>query len=333
MNKRNIEVLLARLATGDKNGVVTILRQAAASEQRSGRMSYAVTLEGYASKIERASSYEPKLMTLLNPSDKTRASLAAFEERVPIRRFDDVILDTDNSRKVRRLLKEHTAHEKLLEHNLAPRSRVLLAGPPGSGKTMLAEILASETGKSFHILKMGSLVESYLGNTIRNIENSFAAIAASDGVFLFDEFDALSTARDDKQDVNEMRRALNSLLQCFENHRGSSIVVAATNHPSSIDHAFRRRFDAIWLLGNPTEAGRRQIVKATFGKHQLPQSDWIINDLTKRLEGASYDECEDSTRALIITAVLDSRTEVNPDELDTAARNTIMPNPSEGTQP
>ena len=323
MKKIHIETLLHRLISGDKDGIVSTLRLAAVDETRGGKSAYAVTLEGFASKLERRSPYDPKTLTVLRPSEKTTASLAAFEERVPVRRLDEIILETENQNHVRRFLDEQASREKLAEHKLAPRSRVLLSGPPGSGKTMLAEVIATETQKPFHVLRMGHLLDSYLGNTIRNIENSFAAIAASDGVFLLDEFDALATARNDKTDVNEMRRALNSLLQCFANHRGSSIVIAATNHPSALDNAFRRRFDAIWTLGGPDPMGRARILTTTFVKHDLPQDEKTILLLQDLLADMSFDECEDAARSLIITAILRGNSAIDPSELDTNQRKNI----------
>lgn len=322
MRRLDIETLLKNLCAGDKDAIIGGLRRSAATETRAGRDSWGVLLEGFASKIERRATYEPKLVSLM-PNSSIKASLDAFQQRVPVRRLDEAILTHTLKKQIDGFLKEQRSQELLIEHELEPQNRVLLIGPPGSGKTLLAEIIALETGKSFHILQMGALMDSHLGNTIRNIENSFAAISQQDGVFLFDEFDALSNARGHTSDVNEMRRALNALLQCFENHRGASIVIAATNHPQSMDSAFRRRFDSIWETQDPEAPEREKIIETTCKKHKLPQKREIIEELTRLTEEMSFDECEDITKRLITNAVLTGKTSVDPSEMNTLARKKI----------
>lgn len=324
MKKADLDCLLRNLAQGNKEEVINVVRRAAAEEQRKNpNSSWGITLEGYVGKIERRAPYDPKILTMLNPSGKTQASMAAFEERVPIRELGEIILTAKTKLKVENLLASHTHREKLAEHGLQPQCRVLVTGKPGTGKTMLAEIIAKETKKPFYILKMGKLMDSLLGNTIRNIENSFAAIAATDGVFLFDEFDSLTTARNDRSDVNEMRRAINSLLQCFEQHQGPSIVIATTNRADTMDSAFRRRFDSVWELAEPDETGRLRIIQVTLEKHRMPQTQKIVAGLSTAMAAFSYDECEDTIRKLITDAIIAGETAIHPDSVEETARFTI----------
>lgn len=290
----------------DKEGVIRCLRQAAATETAAGRASWGIALEGYASKIERRRTFDDKLLVLLQPKGEQAPSLKAFETRIATKGLQDIILSPQNEEEIKTLLLEQKNQEQLAAHQLEPRRKILLIGPPGSGKTLLAEILAKETGKTFHILRMGQLMDSLLGNTVRNIENSFAAIAHCDGVFLFDEFDALGSARDDKADVNEMRRALNSILICLENTGGTSLIIAATNHPKTLDKAFRRRFDSILEFHQPSDAERNILIKKTLEEHRFSSPE-LQAELLKATEGLSFDETKNTTLKTLVDAIIHNK--------------------------
>lgn len=323
MKRAELQDLLRKLSQGDKDGIVNCLRRAAASEARAGKHQWGNTLEGYAASIERRAPFDQKMLTLFNPSNKEAASLKAFEERVAIRTRDEIILEPGLKEELDSFFKEFEESELLSAHGLSPQNRILLTGSPGTGKTLLAEIIANETKKPFHILRMGSLMDSLLGNTIRNIENSFNAIAMSDAVFLFDEFDALATSREATGDVGEMRRALNALLICFEHHTGPSIVIAATNRPQSMDSAFRRRFDSVWELGSPTTENRETLIRRTLDKHRLTQTEEVIQAIASQLANLSFDECEDITKRLIVKTILARKTKIDPGKIQEECRKKI----------
>ena len=303
MKRIQLESLLRCLARGEKDGVIDSIRRAAASEH-SKNPSWANSLEGFASQIERRSPYDQKFLTLLKPSGPRMPKLDCFEQRVPIRELKEVILPENIKNDVEMFFAAQDAKDQLAEHELVPPSRIILTGNPGTGKTLLAEAIAQRTGKEFFIMRMGRLIQSHLGETISNIENSFAAIAQHDAVYLFDEFDAIATSRSDRQDINEMRRALNALLIEFENHKGPSIIVAASNRPDVIDTAFRRRFDYVWEMSDPTTMGRRTIIQRVLAKHKVDHTIEQIHEIQNILGELSFDECEDITRKLVIRSIV-----------------------------
>jgi SpoVK/Ycf46/Vps4 family AAA+-type ATPase len=310
LKRHHLEKILGSLISGDKPDIVAALHRASAEETGNGRSAWGYQLAGYAQRLERTQA--PKVLQLL-PS-QAKASLDSFQERVPIRTLEEVVAPQELLEAAKSVVEEHAKTEKLAEHNLAPTLKILLLGPPGCGKTMLAEAIAHATGKTFHILSMGRLVQSLLGNTIRNIEEAFAGIAISNGVFLLDEFDALSTQRQREGEITEMRRALNSLLIELDRFNGPSIVVAATNHPDSMDAAFRRRFQAILQFSEPELKDTTELTRRTLARHKFDQIDAERLAKVFQTHRLSLHETEQATRALLTRLVLQGKETLTAEE-------------------
>ena len=125
------------------------------------------------------------------------------------------------------------------------RRRVLMFGPPGSGKTSAAEGLAAELGIPLVVVRLDSLISSYLGETASNLRRVVDYAARAPFVVLFDEFDAIGRNRDDPQEHGELKRVVNAFLQMIEAYSGTSLLLAATNHEQLLDPALWRRFDDV----------------------------------------------------------------------------------------
>jgi ATP-dependent 26S proteasome regulatory subunit len=125
------------------------------------------------------------------------------------------------------LIKEHKHVQKLRSHGLSPRKKLLLVGPPGTGKTMTASILAGELGLPLFIVRLESLMTKFMGETAGKLRLIFDAIEQTRGVYLFDEFDSIGSQRGNANDVGEIRRVLNSFLQMIEQDGSDSLLIAA----------------------------------------------------------------------------------------------------------
>lgn len=132
--------------------------------------------------------------------------------------------------------------EKLVKHGLAGRLNMLLYGPPGTGKTLIAGHVAAQLRKPLYVVRLESVISSLLGDTAKNLRNIFEFVPTKGGVLLLDEVDAVAKLRDDKHEVGELKRVVNTLIQGLDSLDDASVILAATNHPSLLDPAIWRRF-------------------------------------------------------------------------------------------
>ena len=160
-------------------------------------------------------SSSPALRSLTRrtiPEDRERG-LPLLTVREPVRRLEDVVLSPGNLSAVKGILHEHNREKVLKTHSLRPSDRLLLCGPPGCGKTLTAEVIASELGRPFAVVRTDSFVSSFLGETAANLRKVLDFVTAHPLVALFDEFDAVGKEREGASEHGELRRVVNAVLQ------------------------------------------------------------------------------------------------------------------------
>lgn len=174
----------------------------------------------------------------------------------PGRSLDAMYLAPPTRAAVEALLREWTRRDAVAAAGLPLRHRVLLHGPPGTGKTTLARALAASLDRPLFAVRADRFITSFLGETGARIGRLFDAVRDHSCALLLDEFDALGASRDGAQkgDVAEMSRVVNILLQRLDDLPPHVFVVAATNRVGTLDAAFRRRFDLRLELPAPTPA-------------------------------------------------------------------------------
>lgn len=205
------------------------------------------TITRHASLIERL------------PMDRER-NLPLLQIKEPLKRLEDVVLSDDNSSLMDELLQEHHRAELLKTSGLYPSDKLMFCGPPGCGKTLTAEVLASELGLPLAIVRIDSVISSYLGETASNLRQVFDFISSIPMVVLFDEFDALAKERSDEADHGELKRVVNAFLQMLDAYDGKSLMVAATNHERILDSAVWRRFDEVLIFEPPNLEQLRRLL-------------------------------------------------------------------------
>jgi hypothetical protein len=161
------------------------------------------------------------------------------------------------------LLREWGNEEALRKVGVEPTRSLLLYGPPGSGKTVTAHYIAARLNLPIVTARIDGLISSFLGTTARNIANLFDFANRYACILLLDEFDALAKLRDDAQEIGEIKRVVNSLLQNLDRRRERGITIAITNHDRLLDPAVWRRFEAQVHVGEP-EAGARERMITRF---------------------------------------------------------------------
>jgi AAA+ superfamily predicted ATPase len=205
--------------------------------------------------------------------------LSAFARRVPVTYgWDDLVLPADVMDQLRELVArvEHRARvmdEWGFDAKLSGGKGIsaLFAGPPGTGKTMAAQVIAGALGLDLFAIDLSAVVSKYIGETEKNLERVFRAAADSDAILFFDEADALFGKRSEVHDSHDRyaNMEIAYLLQRMEQYDGLAIL--ATNLRGHLDEAFTRRLQAIVEFPFPDVAERRRIWQACLPR-QTPLS-------------------------------------------------------------
>jgi MoxR-like ATPase len=199
--------------------------------------------------------------------------VSAVEPILPARVYDIIT----------RFLNERSKAEQLLKQGFAPPKTLLLKGPPGTGKTMIAEWVAHQLGMRLIVLDLATSISSFLGKTGNNLRRSLDYARATPCVLLLDEFDAIGKRRDDPTEIGELKRIVNVLLKELEEWPIHSVLVAATNHPELLDPAIHRRFDVVAEIPLPADAESKAIIRLACGRFSESLSDNVLNTLTSVL--------------------------------------------------
>lgn len=240
-SSEHIKALIRSHVERDDERFLSIALQVAAHEARIGHGVLAIELRDLVEKAKKRS-----LTTGPIPiSNGLKDSSGLLFATTPKLRLSDLIAPADLKEKLERVIREQRHLTKLKSHGLSPRRHVLLVGPPGTGKTFTASILAGELGYPLFQVRLDALITKFMGESAAKLRQVFDAIRDVRGVYFFDEFDSLGSQRSNTNDVGEARRILNSFLQMIEQDDSNSLIVCATNHVEILDHALFRRFDDV----------------------------------------------------------------------------------------
>lgn len=209
---------------------------------------------------------------------------------------------------IQRVVDERRNRLKLARYGYHPKSRLLFWGPPGCGKTLTAHYLAEQFGLPLGLVRLSAVISSFVGDTASHLQRVFDLAKASPILLLLDEIDAVGKNRDDPNDVGELKRVVNGLLQAMDSFFSpDSVVIGASNHQYLLDPALWRRFDDVILFPVPGPKERSVFVERLLNGLTFTGS---VSSLVKTLAGLSYANIERVIVEAVKTMILQDRSEL-----------------------
>ena len=248
-----------------------------------------------AERIARVLTAPPRTIGIApsKPSNlRVRDGSGGIQRRHPERSLASLFLAQTIRAACHELIEEQRRADVLRAHGLEPRHRVLLLGPPGNGKTSLAESLAFELALPLFAVRYDAVVTSYLGETAQRLRRLFDFVRTEPCVLFFDEFDSIGKERGDLHETGEIKRVVTTLLLQLDDLPSYCVLAAATNHPELLDRATWRRFQIKLELGRPSDDQMTEYFAQRL-KEFDEKSGYTARRLSSAVSPKSFSEAED----------------------------------------
>lgn len=299
MPRADLVVNLVRAGSqGDQNLFRSTVEAMAAEERAKHHNQLADRLEANL----RAANARPKPAEVVRNFDGGHGGL--LYEIDPRRTLDSMLLPADVLKACSELIEEQQRRDILQSYGLEPRNRVLLSGPPGNGKTTIAEAIAHELMVPLFVVRYEAVVGSFLGETSSRLKRLFDFSRTHQCVLFFDEFDTVGKERGDTHETGEIKRVVSSLLLQIDALPSHVVVVTATNHAELLDRAVWRRFQLRLNLPGPT-AEQRAAFFERFEARIGSSLGVSPKTLATRLKATSFSDleqfCEDIHRRFVLS--------------------------------
>ncbi len=283
------------------------------AERRGDRDRFRVLVEAVIAE-ERANQHHllaDRLSELITTTGKgvVRDDRAAVirdlvQELLPKRRLDEVELAQTPRRLIAELIEEQKRADLLRSYGIEPRNRLLLSGPPGNGKTSVAEAIASELMLPFYVVRYEGVVSSFLGETAARLDNAFEFARTRRCVLFFDELDTIAKERSDEHETGEIKRVVSTLLLQIDRLPAHVVLVGATNHGELLDRAAWRRFQIRAELEAPSRSQATRFLERLAARLG-GDLGFAPRTLADKLTGASFADLEEFALDVRRRAVLE----------------------------
>ena len=289
MNADLTKRLFKAIAVGSDKDMDKLCRKVIEEENTKGHAVLANQLEAILRGKKSANAIEPKtdderIMQSLPMSRRYQDPLVVKLDRNILRHF--MVLPEQVEVRFARIEAEYAARERLATYGLKHKKKILLYGQPGCGKTLGAERLAWSTGLPLVKVRFDALISSYLGESGINLRAVFESAKERPCVLFLDECDFIAKSRENQNDVGEIPRLVNTLLQLLEDFDAPGLLVAATNLDKQLDKALFRRFDDVFEVRPPGKVEIERLLKSTLSSIPIARGiKW--NLLVDRLIGMS----------------------------------------------
>lgn len=236
-------------------------------------------------------------------------------------KFNDVAGEDEAKENLTEIVEYLHNPEKYKEIGASMPKGILLVGPPGTGKTMLAKAVAGEASVPFFSISGSEFVEMFVGMGAAKVRDLFnQAKEKAPCIVFIDEIDAIGKKRDGSMGGNDEReQTLNQLLTEMDGFEGNNgvIILAATNRPESLDPALTRpgRFDRRVPVELPDLKGREEILKVHAKKIRIAE-DIDFNKVARMASGASGAELANIVNEAALRAIRDNRKYATQSDLE-----------------
>lgn len=329
MNQELLIRLFRSIEGESGEDIILVAEKIIEDEQKKGHDKLAKRLKEILNKnVHNYSSFKGELKSFLPkgisiPTDKRyNIPLATQIERENLRHT--MVLTPEIELKINRIEKEYVARERLGNYGLKPKQKILLYGSPGCGKSMTAERIAWTIGLPFLKVRFEAIISSYLGESASNLKKLFESLNDYPCVLLLDEFDFIAKARSSTgQDVGEMHRLVNILLNLLEDYDAPGIVIATTNFEGIIDKALFRRFDEIIEMSKPEKEQILKILRTSLLSMNVSKIiDWekLIDEMGNVSSAIVVKIAKDAAKL----AVIDGRNIVEEEHLWKSLRQNAL---------
>lgn len=240
-----------------------------------------------------------------------------FAQKIkPIYSWDDIVISQDVKQNLKAIIKHVSYKRKIykdwrLDIKLSRSTGILVlfSGPPGTGKTMAAEIIANELKLDLYRIDLSSVVNKYIGETEKNLKKVFDEAEKSNAILFFDEADALFGKRSEIKDSHERYSniKINYLLQKMEEYKG--LCILATNLRNALDRAFLRCIRFVIDFPIPDADQRKAIWKKCF-EPKIPNINVDFKFLAKQFKISGGDIRNITVNATFLAAADNTKVEM-----------------------
>lgn len=291
--------LFKALAHKDLATAEEIAGRIACDEEKKGHRTAAQILKG--SLVANGTKSVIEDRTALGANALPALLLNALSTRTSSVTFPGVQLRKPARDRLQELVKEFAHQNQLRSLGIHRRSKIILHGPPGCGKSLTAQALANELKLPLFIVRFDSIIGAYLGQTATHLRQLFQFAETNECVLLFDEIDALGKRRGSPTDVGELDRIVIALMQELELSELRGFVIATSNIPDSLDPALWRRFDLALHFPAPTKKEILSFARSKAESFHLPLSRTILHCLSLLKNYAEVEKfIEDKARQIAL---------------------------------